>query len=194
MFYHNLGGTFGSSITASGDPNLALFPTLQSRDYWSGTESDSNHAWGFYFSGGYQLKTSKLYAPLYSWAVHDGNVGGPDVITIDIKPSKKTDVNVIDLKKDKNLKVAIVGSSFDALQVDPDTVKFGLTGVEASPVRFKGQDYNHDGYSDLILTFKLSKTGIECNDTSATLTGQTIPDTVIDITGSDTFTVEPPCL
>ncbi|MGV7235587.1 MAG: hypothetical protein ACQ9ET_04940, partial [Nitrosomonadaceae bacterium] len=50
----------------------------------------------------------------------------PATVTIDIKPSKKTDVNVIDLKKDKSLKVAIVGDSdFDALQVDPATVKFG---------------------------------------------------------------------
>lgn len=105
-------------------------------------------------------------------------------------PSKKTDVNVITFKKDKNLKVAIVGSiTFDALQVNSDTVKFGPS--EASPLRFHAQDYNHDGFSDLMLTFKLDETGIICGVTEARLTGQTFPDPVKDITGIDSFTVEP---
>lgn len=111
------------------------------------------------------------------------------VITIDIKPSKKTE-NVISLKKGKNIKVAIVGDeTFDALQVNPATIKFGAN--KASPVRFKSRDYNHDGFSDLILTFKLNETGIACGDVSATLTGQTFPDPVITFAGSDSFTVEP---
>jgi hypothetical protein len=106
---------------------------------------------------------------------------------IDIKPRKKPE-NVISLKNDLNLKVAIVGEeTFDALQVDPTTVKFGSNG--ASPVRFKGQDYNRDGFPDLILTFKLIETGISCGDTEATLTGETYAEEVIE--GSDFFTVEP---
>jgi len=110
-------------------------------------------------------------------------------VTIDIKPSKKTE-NVIDLKKDKNLKVAIVGSpAFDALQVNPDTVKFVPSG--ASPVSFKGQDYNRDGFSDLVLTFKLNETGIACDGTEAILTGETFSDPVTNIRGRDSFTVEP---
>ena len=111
----------------------------------------------------------------------------PIPVVIDIKPRKKPE-DVISLKKDKNLKVAIVGEeSFDALQVDPATVKFGSN--EASPVRFKGQDYNRDGFPDLILTFKLNETGIICGDTEATLTGETYGKEVIE--GSDSFTVEP---
>jgi hypothetical protein len=101
-------------------------------------------------------------------------------------------VNVINLRKNKNLKVAIVGSeSFDALQVDPETVKFGPN--KASPVRFKGQDYNKDGFSDLLMTFKLDETGINCGDIEASLTGSTFPNPTVNITGSDLFTVEP-CL
>lgn len=125
------------------------------------------------------------------WVVNlaDAPVPGKQV-TIDIKPIKKTDENVINLKKDRNLKVAIAGDAdFDALQVDPTTVKFGPN--EASPTRFKGKDYNRDGYSDLILTFKLSETDIACGDTEATLTGETFPDPVVNITGTDYFTVEP---
>jgi hypothetical protein len=112
----------------------------------------------------------------------------PEPVPIDIKPSKKTDLNVIDLKKDKKLKVAIVGSeSFDALQVDPATVKFGPS--EQSPKRYKIKDYNHDGFSDLVLTFQPNETGIACGDTSATLTGETYGGVAVQ--GSDIFTVTP---
>jgi hypothetical protein len=112
-----------------------------------------------------------------------------DDVNIDIKPSKKPE-NVINLKKGKNLKVAIAGTAdFDALQVDPSTVKFGPS--EANPIRYKGKDYNKDGFSDLILTFRRDETGIACGDTEATLTGQTFPEPVINIAGSDSFTVEP---
>ena len=114
----------------------------------------------------------------------------PFLVSIDIKPSNKSDVNVINLDKDNNINVAIVGGAFDALQVNPDTIKFGPIG--ASPIRNKVQDYNRDGYSDLILTFILSETGIDdCNINSATLTGQTFTDPVINVAGSDSFTVEP---
>ena len=121
------------------------------------------------------------------------NINALVTVRIDIKPSRKPGKpNEIDLKKDRNLKVAIIGSAdFLALQVDPSTVKFGLTGVEASPTRFKGQDYNRDGFPDLVLTFKLKETGIDCGDTEATLTGQTFPDPVKEIIGTDTFIVEP---
>lgn len=108
-------------------------------------------------------------------------------ITIDIKPSKKPK-NIIVLKKNKKLKVAIVGDAiFDALQVDPATIKFGPSG--ASPIRFKGKDYNHDGFPDLILTFKLNETGISCGDESATLTGETFLDPAVTFQGTDSFTI-----
>jgi len=38
MFYHNLSGTAGSSILTSGDPNLDLFPTLESAYYLSSVD------------------------------------------------------------------------------------------------------------------------------------------------------------
>ena len=119
----------------------------------------------------------------YGWAVRDGDV--VTSVSVDIKPSKKTE-NVINNKK-KNLKVAIVGSNaFDALQVDHETVKFGPG--EASPTRFKGQDYNRDGYSDLILTFVFDESGIVCGDTDASLTGRTYAGDFIE--GGDTFSVK----
>jgi hypothetical protein len=53
-----------------------------------------------------------------------------------------------------------------------------LASSEASPINFKGQDYNRDGFSDLILIFNLSETGIVCDVTEATLTGETFPEPV----------------
>jgi len=61
---------------------------------------------------------------------------------IDIKPRANPN-SVIDLKNDRELNVAIVGAeTFDALQVDPATIKFGP--IEAGPVNYNVEDYNRD--------------------------------------------------
>jgi len=73
MFYHNLSGTSGSSILTSGDPDLALFPSLQSDVYWSGTEFDSFQAWKYTFAFGRDFFDFQGFNS-YTWAVHDGNV------------------------------------------------------------------------------------------------------------------------
>jgi len=78
MFYQNLSGTLFSSILTSGDPDLALFPTLQSSNYWSGTEYGSDDAWLFFFSGGVQGRDGQGLNR-YSWAVHAGNVSAVPV-------------------------------------------------------------------------------------------------------------------
>jgi hypothetical protein len=75
MFYQNFGGTFNQPIPPNGDPDvLALFPTLQSSHYWSGTEFDSNVAWVFNFNDGFWNAVGGKDGNLYSWAVHAGNV------------------------------------------------------------------------------------------------------------------------
>ena len=73
MFYQNLSGTAGSSILTSGDPDLALFPELQSFSYWSGTAFNTSAAYPFNFSVGSQGSSQKS-SGLYTWAVHAGNV------------------------------------------------------------------------------------------------------------------------
>jgi hypothetical protein len=108
---------------------------------------------------------------------------------IDIKPNNRSD-DVIDLKNEKQLKVIIFGDeTFDALQIIPETVKFGVTGTEASPIRSKGHDYDRDGDSDLILTFRSIETGIGCGDTEAVLIGQTYADPTVTIKGTDSLSV-----
>lgn len=77
LFYCELGGTAGSSILRSADPDLDLFNLNMTLDeaFWSGTESawDTNGAWTFdFYSGGqgYIYKTRLRYA----WAVRDGDI------------------------------------------------------------------------------------------------------------------------
>lgn len=111
----------------------------------------------------------------------------PIFITIDIDPRNRPE-NIINLNKGKKIRIALLGSTaLDILQVNSETVEFG-PGL-ANPIRFREQDYNHDGFSDLILTFMLEETGIGCGDTEATLTGETHDGVAIE--GSDNFTVEP---
>ena len=85
MFYQNLGGTLGQPILDSGDPDLALFPTLQSTIYWSGTEYNSFGAWEFDFGFGEQIAFDYIF-PYSPWlriphqalACSRGQCGGPD--------------------------------------------------------------------------------------------------------------------
>lgn len=83
MHYQNLGGNFGESILISGDPDLALFPSLQSDRYWTGTAYDPTNAWGFGFRGGggtgNRTSVHDQTSELLTWAVHPGNVGAVPV-------------------------------------------------------------------------------------------------------------------
>lgn len=110
-------------------------------------------------------------------------------IAIDIEPNWKNNINEIDLKKDKNLKVAaLTGGDFDAVsQVDPTTVLFGP--YDASPRSYRVKVADKDGDYDLIFIFSLKDTGIACGDIEATLIGETYGGTLIE--GTDSFTVSP---
>ena len=75
--------------------------------------------------------------------------------------------------------------SFDATTVDPTTVRFGATGTEAAPVQAALEDVDLDGDTDMILHFNTQDTGIQCGDTSASLTGETFSGQAIE--GSDSI-------
>jgi hypothetical protein len=93
-------------------------------------------------------------------------------VLIDTKPGDFP--NSINPRSKGVIPVAIrTTSTFEATTVDPATVRFGRTGTEAAPVHSALEDANRDGKRDLILHFETQKTGIECGDTSASLTGQT---------------------
>lgn len=103
-------------------------------------------------------------------------------ILIDIKPG--SDPNSVNVKLNGLIPVAVLSTSdFGASSVDPLSVRFGRTGLEAVPVRSGLEDVDRDGDLDLILQFKVEDTGIQAGDTEARLTGSTFDGSMI--TGSD---------
>jgi len=103
-------------------------------------------------------------------------------VEIDIKPG--SDPNSINPNSKGRIPVAILSDAgFDATTVDPDTVTFGPDG--ASAMHSALEDVDIDGDIDMILHFKTQDTGIACDDTSASLAGETFGGT--PITGSDSI-------
>jgi len=76
LFYTELGGVAGSSITLTHNANYSLFQNVAADYYWSGSGYPPNnayHKWAFVMSSGYQywyLSNIELSV----WAVRDGDV------------------------------------------------------------------------------------------------------------------------
>jgi hypothetical protein len=105
-------------------------------------------------------------------------------VSIDIKPGSFP--NSINPRSRGVIPVAILTTAtFDATTVDPTTVFFGKTGTEAAPVHFAFEDVDQDGDTDMILHFNTQDTGIQCGDTSASLTGETFSGQALE--GSDSI-------
>jgi hypothetical protein len=83
------------------------------------------------------------------------------------------DANKINPTSTKLVNVALFsGNGFDATTVDPNSIRFGVTGNEATPIHVARRDINADGFRDVVLRFQIQDLGIQCGITSATLTGQ----------------------
>lgn len=105
-------------------------------------------------------------------------------VALDIKPG--SDTNPVNPGSRGVIPVAILTTdSFDAVTVDPTTVRFGRNGSEAAVEHSALEDVDGDGRLDLILHFRTQRTGIRCGDTSASLTGETTSGEPIQ--GADTI-------
>lgn len=108
-------------------------------------------------------------------------------VPIDIQPGSFP--NTINPGSRGRIPVAILTTgAFDATTVDPTTVRFGRSGTEAAPVQSALEDVDADGDIDRILHFRTQDTGIQCGDTSASLTGRSLGGQAIG--GSDTVSTE----
>ena len=91
---------------------------------------------------------------------------------IDIKPGSVP--NSINPRSRGVVPVAIrTTDASRAFTVNPFTVRFGRTGTESAAKHVTFEDIGRDRKFDMILHFETEDTGIECGNTSATLTGQT---------------------
>jgi len=105
-------------------------------------------------------------------------------VAIDIKPDEFP--NSINPRSREVIPVAILTTdTFDATTVDPLSITFGPNGAIEAHGRGHIEDVDGDGDDDLVLHFRIQETGIQCGDTSASLTGTTFSGFAIE--GSDSI-------
>lgn len=119
--------------------------------------------------GGYDSQENFGTAAVHSWEFE--MIAAPTEVNIDVLPGDAA--NKIYPNKDGKFPVAVLSDGvFDATQVDPATVKFGLGEAgPADPVIISNVDSLHG--DDSTLKFNTPETGIQCNDTEVTMTGET---------------------
>ena len=100
-------------------------------------------------------------------------------MTIDIKPGEFP--NSINLKSKGKIHYAILTTNtFDATTVKASTVGFGNTRDEAAPIVVSVKDVNADKRPAPLLSFNIQDTGIQCGETFASLTGETMSGEAIE--------------
>ncbi len=104
------------------------------------------------------------------------------LVTVDIKPD--SDPNSIDPGSSDVIPVAVMGSiDFDAAQLDPATVTFGVDGATPT-LGGRIEDVDTDGFMDALFQFRTQESGIACGDTEAALNGELFDGTMVS--GTDT--------
>lgn len=89
-------------------------------------------------------------------------------VSIDIKPDDTP--NTVNIKKDKIVTVALLGSStFGVNSVDKSTLRFGGHTLQPA-IKTSLQDVNKDSFIDLVMQFKVTALGFSVSDTQGCLT------------------------
>ena len=109
---------------------------------------------------------------------------------IDIKPGGSP--NTINVKADKTVPVAILGSAslnIEKVDISPlstDAPKFGGLTPQA-PLKTSYEDVNKDGRTDLVLKYNTAGLGFTSSSTQGCVTGKLIDGTII--TGCDSVKI-----
>ncbi len=113
-------------------------------------------------------------------------------VVIDIKPG--SDPNSINCQNTKGtVPVAILTENgFNATTVDPSTVTFGPNQAQEMHGTGHIEDVDGDADQDMVFHFRIGDTGIQSDDTQATLKGQTFGGTLFE--GTDAIEIVPKLL
>ena len=104
-------------------------------------------------------------------------------VALDIHPDGLR--NHINPRSKGVIQVAILTTgTFNASLVNPTTIRFGVTGTEATPARSALEDIDGDGRIDMMLHFKTQHTAIQCGGIFASLKGETFDGRTIEGTDS----------
>lgn len=107
-------------------------------------------------------------------------------VPVDIEPGERR--KAINLDSGGHVRVAILSTpAFAASTVNARTVKFGPGGAAPELEHQQTEDVNGDGRADLVLRFRIRDAGLQCGESTATLTGRTVHGD--QISGTDTIHV-----
>lgn len=106
-------------------------------------------------------------------------------VAVDVQPRDK--VNRLSPLSDGTIAVAVLTTDrFDALQVDPLSVRIGPLGAGEFHGLGHVEDVDLDGDMDLVLHFRPCDAGIRCDDASVSLHGRTFDGRAVS--GADSIT------
>ena len=107
-------------------------------------------------------------------------------VTIDVKPGDTP--TTLERTRDGFVPVAILSTAkFDALTIDPTSVRVGRTGTEAEPARSMQTDVDRDDRLDLQVLVRVNDLGLACDTKTIRLTAKTTSGASVE--GSEAVTI-----
>ena len=111
----------------------------------------------------------------------------PLKVTIDVKPGDER--VTIEPEREGMVPILIVTTpQFDAAKIDPDTIRIGPAGTEASIFRSMLEDVDKDGDVDRMVLVRVRDMQIKCGSKLIKVTGKTADGRSFE--GSDAVTTE----